>query len=346
SYRARQRPSCRACRAPTARSRRCVRRSLCASLTRRPKYRAVAGRSCVRPTAEPAVTSPRPELSTKIIASTSDGLKPLPRAARTTSRCHCATRTAVATTPPGLASKSPRSNACAASPPSAAATCASAAADRAFAIRAGPPRFVPCVAAGAAAAPWECACGRRALTPSASSASPTSKTSTCSARSGPRERGRRATISVNVDPFLPDLGARQGRRHAGRRQSPFWGTRRLRGGIDLRSLQTSRVVDVDRLPLGEDVEGGLPGLAVPVARVLRAAEREMHLGAGRAGVDVRDARLQIAHRAERRVDVLREDRRREAVADAVRDADRLVGVGDLDERRRRAEDLLLRDPHL
>src|SRR5581483_4047838 len=44
--------------------------------------------------------------------------------------------------------------------------------------------------------------------------------------------------------------------------------------------------------------------------------------------------------------VAREDRGREPVADAVRDPDRLVEVAHLDQRRRRPEDLLLRDPHL
>ena len=41
-----------------------------------------------------------------------------------------------------------------------------------------------------------------------------------------------------------------------------------------------------------------------------------------------------------------EDRRGEAVADAVGDADRLVEVVDGDKRRRRAEDLFLGDPHV
>ena len=51
------------------------------------------------------------------------------------------------------------------------------------------------------------------------------------------------------------------------------------------------VVDVDRLPLGEDVERRLARLAVAVAGLLGAAEREVHLGAGRAGVDVGDPGL-------------------------------------------------------
>src|SRR5215813_11378703 len=117
-------------------------------------------------------------------------------------------------------------------------------------------------------------------------------------------------------------------------------------GVDLGLLELARVVDVDRLPLGEEVERGLARFAMPVARVLDAAEREVHLGADRARVYVRDAGLEVAHRAEGAVHVLREDRGREAVLDAVRDLDRLVDVAHLDHRGRRAEDLLLGDPHL
>src|SRR5919201_5063042 len=87
--------------------------------------------------------------------------------------------------------------------------------------------------------------------------------------------------------------------------------------VDLGPLQAAGVVDVERLPFGEDVERGLAGLAVAVAGVLRAAERQVDLGSDRAGVDVRDAGVEVAHRAEGLVDVAAEDRRREAVADAV-----------------------------
>src|SRR5207248_10114298 len=119
----------------------------------------------------------------------------------------------------------------------------------------------------------------------------------------------------------------------------------LRRGVDLRLLEPPRVVDVDRLPLGEDVERGLARLAVTVAGVLRAAERQVHFGPDRPRVDVRDPGHEVAHRAEGLVHVTGEDRRREPVADSVRDAHRLVEVAHGDERRRRAEDLLLRDPH-
>ena len=48
----------------------------------------------------------------------------------------------------------------------------------------------------------------------------------------------------------------------------------LFGRVDLGPLQLAGVVDVDRLPLREDVERRLTRLAVAVAGVLRAAERE------------------------------------------------------------------------
>src|SRR4029450_451347 len=65
---------------------------------------------------------------------------------------------------------------------------------------------------------------------------------------------------------------------------------RLRGGgllgsVDLGALRVAGIVDVDRLPLREHVERGLARLAVAVAGVLRATEREVNLGADRAGGD-------------------------------------------------------------
>ena len=52
--------------------------------------------------------------------------------------------------------------------------------------------------------------------------------------------------------------------------------------VDLGPLQPAAEVDVDRLPLGERVERGVAGLAVAVAGLLPAAERQVRLGAGRA----------------------------------------------------------------
>src|SRR5215208_98139 len=162
------------------------------------------------------------------------------------------------------------------------------------------------------------------------------------ARVRARERPR-GDPRGNVAAALPrGRSLRRAARCLGGRGSP----RRATLSVDLRLLQLPRVVDVDRLPLAENVERGLPRLAMAVAGVLRAAEGEMHLGSDRARVHVRDAGDEIAHRTERLVHVASEDRRRQPVADAVRDADRPVEVLDADEGRRRAEDLLLRDSHL
>src|SRR5437870_4415112 len=113
--------------------------------------------------------------------------------------------------------------------------------------------------------------------------------------------------------------------------------------VDLGALQAPREVDVDRLPLGERVERGVTGLAVAVAGLLPAAEWQVRLGARRAGVDVDDARLEVAHRPEGRVRVAGEDRRRQAVVGLVERGHRLGVAIDRDDRQDRPEDLLLGD---
>src|SRR5829696_5005416 len=79
--------------------------------------------------------------------------------------------------------------------------------------------------------------------------------------------------------------------------------------VNLGSLETAAEVDVERLPLGKGVERGVARLAVAVARLLPAAERQMGLGARRARVDVHDPGLEVPHRPERRVRVAGEDGR-------------------------------------
>src|SRR5215210_1184238 len=91
-------------------------------------------------------------------------------------------------------------------------------------------------------------------------------------------------------------GAREPARRGGaRRALP---RRRMLDVVDLRALELAGVVDVDRLPLREDVERRLARLAVAVAGLLHAAERQVHLRARRARVDVRDPGLKVAHRFE------------------------------------------------
>ena len=85
------------------------------------------------------------------------------------------------------------------------------------------------------------------------------------------------------------------------------------------------------------------GLAVAVAGLLPATERQVRLGAGRAGVHVDDAGLEVAHRPEGHVHVAREDDRRQAVAGLVEGQHRGAVVVDRDDRQDRAEDLLLAD---
>src|SRR6478609_8219854 len=88
----------------------------------------------------------------------------------------------------------------------------------------------------------------------------------------------------------------------------------------------------------------MASLAVTVAGLLPAAKWEVHLGTGRAGVDVDDPCLEVAHRAERLVDVASEDTRRQAVASLVERKHRRTVVVDRDDRQDGPEDLLLADP--
>src|SRR4029078_5386333 len=65
----------------------------------------------------------------------------------------------------------------------------------------------------------------------------------------------------------------------------------LRLVVDLGPLQPAAEVDVDRLPLGVRVERDVACLAVAVAGLLPAAERQVDLGTRRARVDGDAARL-------------------------------------------------------
>src|SRR5438876_1233192 len=75
---------------------------------------------------------------------------------------------------------------------------------------------------------------------------------------------------------------------------------------------------------------------------LDAAERDLHLGAGRLGVDVQETGLRLVREPLRRFEVLREDGRGEAELDGVRPAQPFVEVADSVERRHRPEHLLAR----
>src|SRR5690242_14249724 len=59
--------------------------------------------------------------------------------------------------------------------------------------------------------------------------------------------------------------------------------------VDLRPLQATAVIDVDRLPLRELVERHRAGFPVTIAGVLHAAEGQLDLGADGRRVDIDDA---------------------------------------------------------
>ena len=71
--------------------------------------------------------------------------------------------------------------------------------------------------------------------------------------------------------------------------------------VDLRALQLARVVDIDALPLAEEVERGLTHLAMAIAGGLGAAERQVRLRPDRAVVDVAQAGVKVSDAAEGKV---------------------------------------------
>src|SRR5438270_10282386 len=83
--------------------------------------------------------------------------------------------------------------------------------------------------------------------------------------------------------------------------------------INLGALQAAAVVDINRLPFGELIEGHRAGLAMTVAGILYAAEGKLDLGADGWGVDVDDARLHLFHGVEGLAQVVGIDRHRESV---------------------------------
>src|SRR5215471_18675042 len=116
--------------------------------------------------------------------------------------------------------------------------------------------------------------------------------------------------------------------------------------IDLRALQLIRIVDVDRLPLCIKVDSAQSAFAMPVARGLGPAERQVHLGADGRRVYVSDAGVDITHGAEGLVDVASIDGRRKPIRNPVGDIDGLVESLATDQADHRPKYLFLGDAHL
>lgn len=79
-------------------------------------------------------------------------------------------------------------------------------------------------------------------------------------------------------------------------------------GVDLRPLELTAVVYVDCLPLCEEIIDCPSALAMPVPRLLHAAEWHVSFCTDGRPVDVRDARLDVTNGFERLVHILCVDR--------------------------------------
>src|SRR3954468_5300426 len=77
----------------------------------------------------------------------------------------------------------------------------------------------------------------------------------------------------------------------------------LFAGIDLRALQAVRVIHVHGLPLRIEIDGADATFAVSVPCSLYPPDRQVDLRADGRRVHVRDAGIQVAHRAIRLVHI-------------------------------------------
>jgi hypothetical protein len=114
----------------------------------------------------------------------------------------------------------------------------------------------------------------------------------------------------------------------------------------LRFLQFAAVVRIDHLPLGKDIQAGKACLAVTIAGATSPSKGELNLCSRRAGIDVENARGDVAHGALHAVDVLRIDGAGETKGRLIIHHNRLIERTYLDDGERRAKDFLLCQAHL
>src|SRR5216683_2519543 len=93
--------------------------------------------------------------------------------------------------------------------------------------------------------------------------------------------------------------------------------------IDLSALELVRIVDVDGLPFGEEIDGGNGGFAVTVAGLLGAAEGQVCFSADCRSVYIDNSGIEIASGLEGAIHVARVDGGGESVSHAVRHIDGL-----------------------
>src|SRR5215471_21356147 len=87
--------------------------------------------------------------------------------------------------------------------------------------------------------------------------------------------------------------------------------------VDLRALELVGIVDVNRLPLGKEIDGGDGGFAMPVAGLLGPAKRQMRFGTDRRCVNVDDSGVKIAGSLEGSVYVARVNRSGEPIGHTI-----------------------------
>src|SRR5262245_9414086 len=163
------------------------------------------------------------------------------------------------------------------------------------------------------------------------------RTSVMRSTSSPSTRRSRAVSSPRSKPTTSAPSSSAARAVQAPRQARTPVTRKRS------ATSAERSVLVDRHRLGEELERGAPLLVRAEAGALDSAKRDVDVCARRLGVDVEDPGLQLLGETLHRVEVTREDRRREAEGHGVRALERLVERGEAVERRHGAEDLLARE---
>src|SRR5215468_4862744 len=119
----------------------------------------------------------------------------------------------------------------------------------------------------------------------------------------------------------------------------------LRRVVDLRLLQLSGVIDVNRFPFAKYVVHGGAGLTVAIASIFHAAERKMDFSANGGAIDISDSSFDIPHGVESALDIARVNGTGETVGRAVDNFDSLVEALHLDDRKHGAKDFFLRNTH-
>src|SRR5712692_5289718 len=118
-----------------------------------------------------------------------------------------------------------------------------------------------------------------------------------------------------------------------------------RSRVNLGALQAVGIINVDGLPLREEINRGDGCFAVAVSGLLGSPKGQMGFSADRGGIDVYDAGVEIASGMKGLVDVARVDRSGKTIDDAIGDIESLLEAVSREHRNNRAENFFLSDAH-